>query len=52
MGIHRPLDFDITNRAGTKKYADGSCEPIRAICNSPPGVVITDLRNRADEIAP
>lgn len=51
MGIQRPPDFDITNRASTKKYPDSPVNRYaRYVIRS--RVVITDLRNRADKIAP
>lgn len=53
MGVHRPTDFDITYRAGTKKYPDGPVNRnARYVIR--PRVVITDLRNRTDpaEIVP
>lgn len=51
MGVHRPPDFDITNRASTKKYPDSPVNRYaRYVIRS--RVVITDLRNHAAEIAP
>jgi len=51
MGVHRPPDFDITNHTSTKKYSDSPVNRYaRYVIRSK--VVITDLRNRVDEIAP
>lgn len=52
MGVHRPPDFDITNRVSTEKYP--VVRPVNryALYVIRSRVVITDLRNRADEIAP